>query len=91
MPFEEASIRALNAGCDLLILGGKLLIGEHAGFELTTANVLKVHVAIIEAVKNGLIPEEKINKAVMRILKLKNQYLNLKYIIDNKGTICATF
>ena len=73
---DEASIMALNAGCDLLILGGKLLSGEHTGFELTTADVQRIHGAIVEAVKNGRISETKLNKAVTRILKLKDQYLS---------------
>ena len=32
---DEAAILALEAGCDFLILGGKLLVGARAGFELT--------------------------------------------------------
>jgi len=73
---DEASIRALNAGCDLLILGGKLLVGEHTGFELTTADVQRIHGAIVEAVKSGRISETKLNRAVTRILKLKDRYLH---------------
>lgn len=71
---DEASIMALNAGCDLLILGGKLLTGEHTGFELTTADVQRIHGAIVAAVKSGRIPETKLNQAVTRILKLKDRY-----------------
>lgn len=73
---DEASIAALNAGCDLLILGGKLLNGEHSGFELTTADVQRVHNSIVKAVKSGRLPEDKLNGAVERILKLKKSYLN---------------
>ena len=71
---EEACIRALNAGCDLLILGGKLLIGEHTGLELTTADVQRIHSALVHAVQAGRIPEAKLNAAVARILKLKERY-----------------
>ena len=69
---DEAAIKALNAGCDLLILGGKLLIGEHAGFELTIADVQRIHASIVQAVKDGRVSEDKLNKSVARILKLKN-------------------
>ena len=75
---DEASIMALNAGCDLLILGGKLLNGKHAGFELTTAAVQRIHSSIIRAVEGGRISETKINESVARILKLKERYLLLK-------------
>jgi beta-N-acetylhexosaminidase len=80
---DEASIAALNAGCDLLILGGKLLVGEHTGFELTTTDVQRIHSSIVNAVKSGRIPEEKLNAAVERILKLKERYLNSQILKAN--------
>jgi hypothetical protein len=58
-----------------LILGGKLLAGEHKGFELTALDVQKVHKSMIQAVNMGRISEERINQAVQRILDLKNRYL----------------
>ncbi|MEM7175695.1 MAG: glycoside hydrolase family 3 N-terminal domain-containing protein [Chlamydiota bacterium] len=76
---DEAAIRALDAGCDLLILGGKLLMGEHAGFELTTKDVKRVHHAIVEAVQSGRVSEQKLDAAVTRILKLKKNYLKEEY------------
>lgn len=72
---DEAAIQALKAGCDILILGGKLLNGEHAGFELTVANVKRIQSALIHAVKTGRIPETRVDQAVERILHLKNRYL----------------
>lgn len=72
---DEAAIRALNAGCDLLILGGRLLSGERAGFELTVSDVKRIHRSIIEAVKDGRLSEERINQAAQKILDLKNRYL----------------
>ncbi len=73
---DEASIAALNAGCDLLILGGKLLMGEHAGNELATPDVQRIHRSIIAAVQNGLILEERVDDAALRILRLKERYLS---------------
>ncbi|HRD56133.1 MAG TPA: glycoside hydrolase family 3 N-terminal domain-containing protein [Parachlamydiaceae bacterium] len=72
---DEASIRALNAGCDLLILGGKLLAGEHTGFDLTAADIKRIHQSIVEAVKSGLIAEERLNSAAKKVLQLKERYL----------------
>lgn len=72
---DEAAILALKAGCDILILGGKLLIGEHTGFELTVADVQRVHSSIVNAVKSGRIPEARVNEATQRILNLKKRYI----------------
>lgn len=68
---DEAAIRALNAGCDLLILGGKLLVGASNGYELTTADVQRVASTLVEAVKTGRVSEERLNQAVDRVLRLK--------------------
>jgi beta-N-acetylhexosaminidase len=68
---EIAAVRALEAGCDLLILGGKLLNGSHAGFEMTVQDVKKVKQAIVKAVEEGRLSEERVDEAVKRILFLK--------------------
>ena len=57
----EASIKAINAGCDLVLLRGNL---EH--FE-------EGYFGILDAVKNGTISIETIDKSVERILKHKNE------------------
>jgi beta-N-acetylhexosaminidase len=69
---DEAAIQALNAGCDILLLGGKLLAGEKAGFELTVSDVKRIHGTIVEAVKQGRIPESRVDEAVSRILRMKH-------------------
>jgi len=71
---DEAAIRALEAGCDLLLLGGKLFSGERADFELTPADVRRVHGAIVHAVQTGRISEQRVNQAVEKILDLKKRY-----------------
>lgn len=57
----EASIKAINAGCDLVLLRGNI---EH--FE-------EGYFGILDAVKNGTISIETIDKSVERILKQKNE------------------
>ncbi len=69
---DEAAIRSLNAGCDLLLLGGRLLSGERKN-ELSVADIQRVHRSIIAAVESGRISEERINQAVERVLNLKTQ------------------
>lgn len=68
---EEASILALNAGCDLLLFGGKKLIGTTLNAELSLQEIQKIHRAIINAVKEGVVSEERLNEAVQRVLLLK--------------------
>ncbi len=72
---DEAAIQALKAGCDILILGGKLIAGERAGFELKVPDIERIHKSIIQAVKEGRISEARVNQAVEKILNLKNRYL----------------
>jgi len=72
---EDASVAAINAGCDVLILGGLLLNGEDKGFELTTRDVLRIHKRIVDGVKNGEINTDQIDSSVMRILQTKKRYL----------------
>jgi len=71
---DNAAIEALNAGCDILILGGLQLNGEKIGYELTTSDVRRIHKAIVQAVKEGRVPEERLDEAVSKILKYKKQY-----------------
>lgn len=70
---DEAAIQALNAGCDILILGGRQLIGGDVKQEMTVADVQRVHKNLMEAVKSGRISEERLNQAVQRVLKLKDR------------------
>lgn len=78
---DEAAIRALNAGCDMLILGGRYLIGTSEKKELTVADVQRIHRALVHAVQIGRIAEERLNDAFQKILALKHRYL--------EGDVCA--
>ncbi|HSX13009.1 MAG TPA: beta-N-acetylhexosaminidase [Chlamydiales bacterium] len=69
---EIAAIRAINAGCDLLLFGGKMLHEDQEKKELSPADIKHIHKFIVEAVKTGLISEERIDESVHRIMKLKN-------------------
>lgn len=69
---DEAAIQALKAGCDILLLGGRLLNGEQK--ELATADVQRIHSSIVRAVKEGRVSEARLNQAVAKILHLKKRY-----------------
>lgn len=69
---EEAAIQAVLAGCDLLILGGTAIVGstEH---ELSLERNVKVFKALVEAVKTGRIPQERLDDAVFKNISLKER------------------
>ena len=58
----EAAIRALNAGCDILLMPD----GLTEAFD-----------GVVAAVENGTISEERLNESVARILRVKQQYAGL--------------
>ncbi len=70
---EEAAIRAFEAGSDMLILGGKQLLGED-GLELTISDTLSIYSHLVEAVYSGRISQERLDRSVSRILKLKEKH-----------------
>lgn len=70
---DEAAIRAFNAGCDILLLGGKQMLDAHNSKELTIADVQRIHGSLVDAVRHGLISEDSLNLSVQRILDLKKR------------------
>lgn len=71
---EEAAIQAFLAGCDIILLGGKLLQGTQGGRELDFEGVKSIHKALVSAVRSGRISEERLRFSVDKILLLKNKY-----------------
>jgi beta-N-acetylhexosaminidase len=72
---ENAAIQALNAGCDILLFGGKKLVGTVQNKEITVEEVLSVYKAILQAIEKGQISKDRVDEAVRRILTLKNKRL----------------
>lgn len=89
---DDAAVKALNAGCDILLLGGRKLTGTHTDLELTVTDIQRIHQSLVEAVRTGFIAEERINQAVERVLRLKNKYTlsltanseNLKHLVNTQ-------
>lgn len=71
---EEAAIRAFVAGHDLIVLGGKQLLTHQKGFELMPEDVIRIHHALLDAVRKGRISQERLDDSVDRILALKEKY-----------------
>ena len=74
-PLEEIAIRAFNAGCDILLLGGQYLNEAGELVKITIANVQKVHEALISAIQTGQISEERLDASLQKILALKKKIL----------------
>ena len=70
---DEAAICAIAAGCDILLLGGTQLIEGQKNLELTVADIQRIYTHLVEAVQNGRLPENRIDEAVERIMKLKTR------------------
>lgn len=73
---DETAIQALNAGCDILLFGGRQLIGQQVNLELTASDIKRIHYSIVTAIKSGRVSESRLNDAVEKILQLKQRYLN---------------
>jgi beta-N-acetylhexosaminidase len=71
---DQVVIEALNAGCDILMLGGKLLNGEKKGFELNLEDIKRIQRRLIDAIESGEVSIERLDAAVEKVLRLKNRY-----------------
>lgn len=72
---NETALKAFNAGCDLLLLGGGELNSDD-GSENSYLSYIKVHAFLVQAVKEGKISNERLDSAVTRILELKKKINN---------------
>ena len=85
---DDAAVQAIQAGCDIILLGGKQLQGEAAEFELSIADIIRIHHHIVNAVKNGVISEERLNSSVKKVLELKLKYaLSFENLPNEKDLI----
>ena len=71
---EEAVLKSLQAGHDLILLGGKQLNSTQNGKEMRLEDIKKIQTFLIQAIKKGMITEKDIDEKVHRILELKRQY-----------------
>lgn len=72
---EEIAILAIEAGHDVLLLGGKQLLKSDRGFEFSIPDVISIHKAVCEAVASKRIPLERIQHSYNKIMSLKTQHL----------------
>lgn len=70
---EEAAIKAFNAGCDVLLIGGRSLIDSLTP-EVQVQKIKDIYNSLINAVKEGVISQKRLDESVARILALKDKY-----------------
>lgn len=70
---EEGVLRSIEAGHDLVLLGGKQLLSTQKGFEFTVDDIVRVHRYLVQAVQSGRLSEKRIDESVSRIISLKKR------------------
>lgn len=71
---DETAIQAFIAGCDILLLGGKLINGHGNDRELSLTDIKRIRNNLMQAVKEGRISMDRLNESVQKILDLKLRY-----------------
>lgn len=71
---EEAVLKSIESGHDLILLGGKQLLASQEGFEFTLEDIAKIHAHIVRAVKEGKLSEKRIDQSFERIVNYKHKY-----------------
>lgn len=70
----QAAQKAFEAGCDILLIGGRCLVGS-VTHESDINDVANVHRTLVSAVNNGTIKRKRVEESVARIFALKNHYV----------------
>lgn len=73
----EAAVRAFEAGADILMIGGKLLID--ADGEEHVQEVREVRDALAQAVESGRVSPERLQESVKRIAEIKSSIATLQF------------
>lgn len=71
---EDAALKAIQAGCDIIILGGRQLLEHQKDYELKIEDILKIHARLVSAVKNGEVSAKRLDESVTRIISLKKKF-----------------
>jgi len=69
----EICLKAIDAGNDILLIGGRVLQEDEKGGMEHVSEVIQVVKGVVRAVKEGRISEKRIEESVQRILALKQK------------------
>lgn len=84
---EEAAIQCLEAGHDLILLGGKRLNHKQHGGEISVEQVKKIHQALVNAVLQGRLSREQIDISFERIQNLKHRYALVSQVAESQDSL----
>jgi len=70
---EQVVFKAIEAGNDILLIGGRDLQSK-TDEETHVDTIVRIFHSVVNAVRTGLIHEDRINESVKRILSLKEKY-----------------
>lgn len=70
---DEAAKQALIAGCDILLLGGKLFHGTNSN-EVSVEDIERIKSYLVDGVRKGDIDLQRVDDAYNRVLALKKRY-----------------
>jgi beta-glucosidase-like glycosyl hydrolase len=73
----QAALEAFKAGCDILLIGGRCLVGSTM-HESNLDDIRVVHSTLVSAVNNGTIKRERLDESVARILALKQKFASVE-------------
>lgn len=72
----QAAINSFKAGCDILLIGGRCLVGSTT-HEATGETIKSIHETLVDALQSGDISRERVKTSVSRILALKQAYTSV--------------
>lgn len=70
---EQVVFKAIEAGNDILLIGGRDLQNKMDG-ETNVDEIIRIFHNVVHAVRTGVISEDRINQSVRRIINLKEKY-----------------
>lgn len=71
---EEAALQALQAGCDLLCISGRIVKEGKEIRKITAEEVVQIHSYLCKAVEENKISTYQLDKTLQRIYNLKKKY-----------------
>jgi len=78
LSIEEAAARALEAGCDILLIGGRRL--NERNQILSFEEIQKIHEYLLQCVLSGRIDQSRVDEAFSKVYKIKQKIKKQKKI-----------
>lgn len=70
---SETAIKAFQAGCDIVLLGGRQLNASAGNLETSIETIREIHQNLVKAVNDNQISLDKLNSSVDKVMLLKSK------------------